>query len=181
MIDDLNLFVGGFNHSFPRDVDMMLQGPTGETVMVMSDVCSGDDIANNRPFTFDDEAPMGLTADPASCAGPAVLARPSDRDDVPENGPENMPAPAPPRPYGSTMSVFDGLPGGKFRLFVNDENAGDTGYIADWNVVMTTRPAAATGFTATAVPTAEGQTATAHRQPYRLGEPRRGDGGPRRE
>jgi subtilisin-like proprotein convertase family protein len=159
VIDDLNLNINGFNHSFPRDVDMMLQGPTGETVMVMSDECSGDDIADSRPFTFDDEAPLGLTSDPASCNGPTVITKPSDRDDVPENGPENMPAPAPPRPYGSTMSVFDGLPGGTFRLFINDATTGDTGFISGWNVTMTTRPPAATGFAANAVATAEGQTA----------------------
>jgi subtilisin-like proprotein convertase family protein len=156
VIDDLSLNIFGFNHSFPRDVDLMLQGPTGETVMVMSDECSGDDIADNRLFTFDDEALVGLTMDPASCAASPV--RPSDRDDLPENGPENLPAPAPPRPYGATMSVFDGLPGGTFRLFANDENTGDTGYIAGWSVAMTTRPPAATGFAATAVPAAEGET-----------------------
>ena len=57
------------------------------------------------------------------------------------------------------MASFDGTTGGIFRLFINDDAGGDTGYSGGWDVAMTTRPAAATGFAATSVATAEGQTA----------------------
>jgi subtilisin-like proprotein convertase family protein len=153
VIDDLNLTVNGFNHSFPRDVDMMLEGPTGETVMVMSDACGTTDIADNRVWTFDDEAAVQLGGDDeANCTAGSRRTADYDPDDT-------MPAPAPPRPYGADLSVFDGLPGGNYRLFVNDDAPSDTGYIADWAIQSTTRPPAATGFAATAVPAAEGQTA----------------------
>src|SRR5690242_7366033 len=33
----------GFSHTFPRDVDVLLVGPTGRTVFLMSDVGSGTD------------------------------------------------------------------------------------------------------------------------------------------
>ncbi len=155
VIDDVNLTVTGFNHEHPADVDMLLQGPTGETVMVMSDACGGDDIANNRDYTFDDAATLPLSdGNSTNCSSGS--RRPSDFGDPPEN----MPLPLPPRPYGASMSVFNGLPGGTFRLWVNDDAGSDIGYIAGWNLTMTTRPPAATGFAATAVPTAEGQTAT---------------------
>ncbi len=153
VIDDLNLKVTGFNHQHPDDVDMLLQAPTGEAVMVMSDACGDTDINNNFNWTFDDEAAVSF-ADAAFTNCTATSSKPVDFD-----APENMPAPAPARPYASTMSAFDGLQGGAFRLFVDDDVAGDTGYINGWEVTMTTRPAAATGFAATTIATAEGQTA----------------------
>ena len=154
VIDDVNLTVTGFNHEHPADVDMLLQGPTGETVMVMSDACGGDDIANGVDYIFDDEAALQLSdGNSTNCSSGS--RRPSDFGDPPED----MPLPLPPRPYGASMSVFDGLPGGTFRLWVNDDAGSDIGYIGGWNLTMTTRPPAATGFAATAVPTAEGQTA----------------------
>ena len=39
VIDDLNLKIEDFHHQHPADVDMLLQGPTGATVMAMSDAC----------------------------------------------------------------------------------------------------------------------------------------------
>jgi subtilisin-like proprotein convertase family protein len=145
-----------FNHQHPDDLDMLLQGPGGETVLLTSDACGGDDFRGI--WTFDDEAltPMFDNSVP-DCT--AFRHRPGDFDG--NDGPsENLPAPAPGRPYGSLMSVFDGRQGGDWRLFVNDDANGDTGYITDWAMIMTTRPAATTGFNATAVSTAEGQTAT---------------------
>ena len=154
VIDDLNLKVTGFNHEHPADVDMMLQGPTGETVMVMSDACGSTDITNNFDYTFDDEAPLQF-GDGVFTNCTASLIRPADFG----TPPEDLPAPAPARPYGATLSAFDGLPGGVFRLFINDDAGGDIGYMSGWSVTMTTRPPATTGFAATAVPTAEGETA----------------------
>ena len=153
VIADLNLQISDFHHQHPADVDMLLQGPTGETVMAMSDACGGTDINTNYDWTFDDEA--GLQFGDGSfdnCQQNSI--RPSDFAT-----PEDMPAPAPARPYGATLSAFDGLQGGTFRLFINDDGGGDTGYIGDWDVAMTTRPAAATGFASSTVATAEGQTA----------------------
>ena len=154
VIEDVNLNITGFNHEHPDDVDMLLQGPTGETVMVMSDACGDNDITSNFNYVFDDEATAQLSDTNATTCGSASK-RPSDFGDPPEN----MPSPVPPRPYGATMSVFDGLPGGDFRLFINDDTSGDIGYINDWSLTLTTRPIAPTAFAATAVPTAEGQTA----------------------
>jgi subtilisin-like proprotein convertase family protein len=154
VIDDLNLKITEFNHQHPADVDMLLQAPTGEAVMAMSDACGSTDIFNGFNWTFDDEA--------ANQFGDGTFDHCTDSSIKPSDFAtplEDMPAPAPARPYGATMATFDGLQGGTFRLFINDDAGGDTGYIDDWDVTMTTRPAAATGFAATTVASAEGQTA----------------------
>ena len=154
VIDDLNLKLTGFNHQHPGDVDMLIQGPKGEAVMAMSDACGDTDINTNFSWTFDDEAPRQFGEDFTNCTDTSI--RPVDHG----TPLETLPGPAPARPYASAMSAFDGLGGGTFRLFINDDGNGDTGYIGAWDLIATTRPAATTGFTAGAVATAEGQTAT---------------------
>jgi hypothetical protein len=153
VINDLNLNIQGFNHQHPDDVDMLLQAPTGESVMTMSDACGSTDINTSFNWAFDDESPFTFSdATFTNCNQNSI--KPVDFDTT-----DTMPAPAPARPYGTSMANFDGLQGGAFRLFINDDSGGDTGYINGWDITMTTRPAAATGFASTAVATAEGQTA----------------------
>ena len=102
------------------DMDMVLQGPGGQSVMLMSDACgrptstvrSGDS-AMRPPRRW-------ATSVAAGCFTFAV--RPSAFGDV-----EDLPPPAPHGPYGSSLSVFDGLQGGDWRLWINDDANGDTG------------------------------------------------------
>ncbi len=152
VITDLNVTFNDFNHMHPDDVDMVIQGPGGQTAMLMSDACGSPDM-HNLPWAFTDEAlPLG-DSDGIDCFTFAV--RPTAFGDV-----EDLPAPAPAGPYGTSLSVFDGLGGGDWRLFINDDSGSDTGWINGWSLDLETRPAATTGFSASAVATAEGQTAT---------------------
>src|SRR5262249_50515755 len=50
-----------FNHPFPADVDVLLVGPGGQKLLLMSDVGGGTDAVNVN-LTFDDAAaPIGAT------------------------------------------------------------------------------------------------------------------------
>jgi subtilisin-like proprotein convertase family protein len=153
VISDVNVGISQFHHLFPADVDALLQGPGGQAVMVVSDACSDLDL-QGIDWLFDEDfgTPLPITSDPSAIN---FVVKPTDYGD-----PESLPAPAPQRPYEASLDAFDGLPGGDFRLFVNDDTGGDTGYINAWDVEVKTRPVAETGFTATAVATAEGQTTT---------------------
>ncbi len=152
-ITDLNLKIDGFHHPRPDDVDVVLQSPSGQAVMVFSDAC-GDGFRFHANWLFDDEANFGLNDN----GGPdcsAVQQKPSVFGEV-----ESLPPPAPPGPYATSLSAFDDLGGANnWRLYVNDDTTGVSGYVTFWEIVATTRPAAATGFASTAVATAEGQTA----------------------
>ena len=152
-ITDLNLKIDGFHHPRPDDVDVVLQSPSGQAVMVFSDAC-GDGFRFHANWLFDDEANFGLNDN----GGPdcsAVQQKPSVFGEV-----ESLPPPAPPGPYATSLSAFDDLGGvNNWRLYVNDDTTGVSGYVTFWEIVATTRPAAATGFASTAVATAEGQTA----------------------
>lgn len=120
--------VTGLSHTFPGDIDMLLLGPGGQTVMLMSDVGSSTD-AVNATLTFDDTA---------SSIGSTVVSgtfRPTNSGNT-----DAFPAPAPTAPYGSALSVFNGVsPNGQWRLFVVDDAGSDVGSIAGgWSLTITT-------------------------------------------
>jgi hypothetical protein len=118
-----------------RDVDVLLAGPSGSTIL-LSDACAGSDYAN-RTFTFDDAAPTVLG--PGPCLGLADGAfKPTNYDTA-----DVFPT-APPGPYPVGLSNFSGgQPNGIWRLYAVDDQAPDAGAInGGWALDLTTTGAA---------------------------------------
>jgi Tol biopolymer transport system component/subtilisin-like proprotein convertase family protein len=120
------------SHSFPEDVDVLLVGPTGATVVLMSDTGGAGDLSSVL-LTFDDAATQSLPFGAQIFGG---TYRPTNFE-----GFEAFPAPAPPGPpYGTTLSTFNGTnPNGTWRLFVLDDCCTDGGVIFDWSLSIRTR------------------------------------------
>jgi subtilisin-like proprotein convertase family protein len=122
----------GFSHTWPDDVDVLLQGPEGQTVVLMSDAGGSFDTAG-AILTFDDSAATLLPDSGLIATG---VYRPTDY----EPG-EVLPAPAPVPSVGG-LSVFAGSnPLGSWRLFVADDAGPDAGSIQSWtlDVIVATR------------------------------------------
>jgi subtilisin-like proprotein convertase family protein len=119
------------NHTFPDDIDILLVGPTGQKMILMSDAGGSPDLINVT-LTFDDAAPTGL---PDSTLIAPGTYRPTNFGTG-----DTFPAPAPAGPYGSALSVFNGQnPNGTWSLFVNDDAGGDSGNISGgWRIGITT-------------------------------------------
>ena len=84
----------GFGHTFPSDVDVLLVGPTGQSVVLMSDVGGGTDVSN-LTLTFDDAgAPLPGTGTLTSGTYRPTNLSPTDVFFSPATG----------GPYGSTLS-----------------------------------------------------------------------------
>jgi subtilisin-like proprotein convertase family protein len=123
------------SHTYASDLDMILAGPGGQSIMLMSDAGGGRGI--NGTITFDDDAPVlpGNTA-----IAPGTYA-PHDyqgfSDDV-------LPPPAPAGVSATSLAAFNGLnPNGAWRLFVVDAGTGDTGSIAGgWSLQLSSPRAA---------------------------------------
>lgn len=117
----------GLTHGYPRDISVLLAGPTGMPVMLLGAV--GEDPITNVAVTFDDTAP---TEAPEAAIESGVY-RPTD---LSEGYP--LPTPAPRTPYANTMAGFVGIsPNGTWRLFISDDAAGDEGsVIRGWNLGM---------------------------------------------
>lgn len=97
------------NHYYPVDLYILLVGPAGQRVMLMSEA-GGENEVRNTTLTFDDAAANQL---PRSMPITGGTFRPSPYGSL------SMLAPAPPPPYGSALSAFNGAnPNGVWELYV---------------------------------------------------------------
>ncbi len=119
----------GMSHTFPSDVDILLAGPAGQRVILMSDADGGTDIINVN-LTFDDAA--------ASAIGATVVSGTFRPTNIGTG--DAFPAPAPAAPHGAALADFNGTnPNGAWRLFVVDDAGGDVGSIAGgWSLSFQT-------------------------------------------
>lgn len=118
------------SHTSPDDLDILLVGPLGQKVLLMSDAGEATDLVN-ASLTFDDAAPFAMPDGPGIASG---TYKPSSY----QSG-EVFPAPAPGPPYGTALSVFNGAnPNGTWSLYVVDDDGLDQGTIAGWRLNITT-------------------------------------------
>jgi hypothetical protein len=119
--------------------------------MLMSDA-GGSGRLSNVNLTFDDAAASQLS----SAQITSGTYRPTNLNPSGDN--DAFPSPAPVKPFGSTLSLFNGTsPNGTWNLFVLDEYTRGTGSIANgWSIAISTVPApplvttnAATGVSST--------------------------------
>jgi subtilisin-like proprotein convertase family protein len=130
-ITKLQVVLSGLSHTFPDDLDVFLQGPGGQTVLLMSDAGGETDVAGVT-LVFDDAAPAGLPDGSPMVSG---TFRPTNFDTTSDT----FPVPAPGGPYGASLAVFNNTePLGTWRLFVRDDVPGDAGNLLDWGLVIST-------------------------------------------
>ncbi len=133
IVEDVNLRLSGLYHDLPAELDMLLVGPGGESAVILSDVGASAPVMDGD-FIFDDEA-SGLASD-------LLLSGAYRPTDVMDGQPDVFPAPAPPGPYGSTLSVFDNsVADGIWSLYVVDDTAFDGGQITGVRLSINGRPA----------------------------------------
>lgn len=119
--------IKGVRHSFPADIDMLLQSPTGTNVVLMSDVGAGAD-ATGQIYTFDDAGgAMSTTA-----LNPTGTYHPTN-----SGGTDTYPAPIGSITQASpALSLFTGDPNGTWNLYIADGGAGDVGMISGWEITF---------------------------------------------
>ena len=150
---DVNVTLTGLSHTFPDDVDVLLVGPLGQKVILMSDVGSGSAVAGIN-LILDDAASSSLPDASALASGTfrptvGVVCGTCSFNGTP---------PAPAGPYGTTLSGFNATaPNGTWNLFVFDDNGGDSGSLSGgWSLDILATPtitsfAPTTGSAGTAV------------------------------
>ncbi|MEW6129458.1 MAG: C25 family cysteine peptidase [Acidobacteriota bacterium] len=130
-----------FSHTWPRDVDVMLEAPTGQKVMLMSDVGGTNPGVSNLTLTIDEDAASNF---PSSGSGFVTGSyRPTNLNDG--EGGDTFPSPAPAAPYSNTLADLKGLnPNGTWRLWVVDDVGGDGGSISGGWCLNISTPASPT-------------------------------------
>ena len=126
----VTVLLDNFSHTFPSDVDILLVGPGGQRLLLMSDVGGGTD-AVNADLTFDDTA---------ASIGATVVTGTFSPTNIGTG--DIFPPPGPAGPFPDVpLSVFNGVnPNGAWSLFVVDDVGTDAGSISGgWHLNITTQ------------------------------------------
>ncbi len=153
-VSRLTVDLDDVSHAVPVDLEVLLVGPTGRTLVLMSDV--GGTSPGTADLTFDDRA-----AGPVAAGGPLTSGtyRPSDDDSGAPDAPPPAPAPAP--SGATTLATFDGTnPNGTWSLFVYDDATADAGSLSGWCLNVSTAAPTATTVQSSANPSTVGQPVT---------------------
>ncbi|MBC7930729.1 MAG: proprotein convertase P-domain-containing protein [Rubrivivax sp.] len=137
-VSKVTVTLNGYGHSFPNDVDVLLVGPGGQRLLLMSDV-GGTVPATGVSPTFDDAAAGTV---------PSPIVTGTFRPTNSGTG-DTFPAPAPAGPYPDPqlLSVFNGVnPNGTWSLHVVDDAGTDAGSITGgWTLnISVTSPSCCT-------------------------------------
>jgi subtilisin-like proprotein convertase family protein len=125
-ITDLNVSIDGIWHQSPDDLDLLLVGPQGQKVILMSDAC-GSLSVSNFGWEWDDEAATPMPEGNGTNVCGTRFHRPANYGSG-----DLWPAPAPAGPYSTSLSAFDFTnPNGEWSLFVNDDEVGGTGFFTN--------------------------------------------------
>lgn len=135
-VTDVNVQLTGVSHTFPDDLDVLLVGPAGQDVVLMSGVCGSGDFTG-AALTFDQGA--ASLSDGGPCSG-GTYSPTIGATDIPSGFAFPGPAPAP--PYGTSLAPFNGTSAnGTWSLYVYDDAGGDVGSISGgWTLNITTVP-----------------------------------------
>ena len=131
--------LNGFTHDFPDDVGVLLVGPAGQKVRLMSDVGGGVAVVTPVNIPIDDRGAAFL---PDNAALTNAISKPTLGSTAGGGNlhAANFPAPAPTGPYSVLMSDFIGTSAnGTWSLYVDDDTAVNTGTFANgWTLTITT-------------------------------------------
>jgi subtilisin-like proprotein convertase family protein len=123
VITRVTVTIRGLNHSFPDDIDILLAGPAGKNVMLMSDA-GGSFPLDGVNVTFAD----GFPSIPNSSQIVSATYAPTNWGLTADA----FPSPGPAGPYLTGLTNFSGLdPNGAWRLFVFDDVLENVGSIDD--------------------------------------------------
>lgn len=129
-VRNVSVSLFGLTHGLSADVDILLVGPRGQSVMLMSDVGNGG--VSEVNLLLDDQAAVALPgADPLASG----TFRPTNL-----SGSETFPSPAPGPPHDATLSVFNDTDvNGTWSLYINDDRNQNSGSLSGgWALHFTT-------------------------------------------
>lgn len=138
IVTSVSVRIFGFTHPVPEDVDLLLVGPGGQKVLLISD--AGADPETNESFTVRDDAASTLPE------GSGIFGsfQPTDLDGGSDDA---FPVPAPAGPYGTSLSALgDGGANGTWSLYAVDDSEIDAGSIGGWELRISSRNPAGVGF-----------------------------------
>jgi subtilisin-like proprotein convertase family protein len=128
-------FVMGIEHTYSDDLRIVLESPDGTAVVVMANAGGPYDWTSATTIFFADGSPPIPDEGPVG-TGMFVNYRPGSEYGGPT---PSLPAPAPPAPYATAFSAFNGhLARGVWKLWIYDDESPDGGNYLGANLNITT-------------------------------------------
>ena len=133
VVASLRVAINNLGHSNPDDLDVLLVGPGGQAVLLMSD-CGGSADVRGVTLVFDDAATNSLPDNSQIVSGEFKPSNFGSGD--------TFSAPAPAGAYVTNLSVFAGTsPNGAWSLYVMDDANNNAGGITNgWRLELTMQP-----------------------------------------
>lgn len=133
-VTNMSVTLRNLGHLFPDDIDVLLVGPLGQKIMLMSDCGAGGDLTGVN-LTFSPLASTGLP-DFLTITNISATYLATDHDPT-----DSLPSPAPNRASGYTTNMLSGVtnvsPNGTWSLYVADGSAGDAGAFTNgWSITF---------------------------------------------
>lgn len=126
-----------FGHTYPSDVEIVLQGPGGQSALLMNN-CGGGTQVQHANLTFSQAAASSLPESTAITSGTYLPTTYGYTQALPTNGIGQPPAPT--LPYQTNLNNFIGQPAnGAWSLFAADTETLDSGYVSNgWSLTIST-------------------------------------------
>jgi uncharacterized delta-60 repeat protein/uncharacterized repeat protein (TIGR01451 family) len=144
LITKASVTLSNFGHSFPSDVDVLLEAPNGSNSILMSHVGAGF-LVTNLTLTFDQTASVHMPLTNVLTSGTYLpttnsLEEMPSLPPVPTNEVVPVAPPESPYPYGANLSVLQGAsPNGNWSLWAICDRYMDGGIISNgWVLNLST-------------------------------------------
>ena len=123
--------LAGLSHASPDDLDVLLVNPTGQKIILMSD-SGGTNAISNVNLVFDGTV-TSTVPDTALITSGTYAPTNYGNNDI-------FSSPAPGAPHNASLATLNNLnPNGTWYLYVMDDNAGSTGFLAQgWSLTLST-------------------------------------------
>ncbi|MBK9148865.1 MAG: PKD domain-containing protein [Flavobacteriales bacterium] len=122
--------LNGVTHTYPDDLDILLQSATGTNVILMSDVGGGTDITSENFVFMDGESAMADNAvNRSGIYAPTNSGTPDSWPTTPGPGSFTQSSPS--------LSLFTGDFNGTWGLLIRDDANADGGSVASWSITFT--------------------------------------------
>ena len=131
----------GLTHTFPGDLDLLLVGPGGQKMVIMSDVGSSAALTNAN-IVLEDAAAANMPTGATSLAGTWKPTNSGTTDTFPAPapaGPYQHPAPGGAATFASVFGTTGSAMNGQWSLYVVDDAGGDLGaFNGGWAISFST-------------------------------------------
>lgn len=131
LISGLRITLRDFQHDFPDAVDIMLEGPNGINLVILSDVGAAVDVSGINIVIYD--SATGYLPDNSQLTSGSFKPTNIGNDDL---WPANTPAAS----TNTSLSAFHGFgPNGTWKLYASNDVSGGIGSIAGgWSITLYT-------------------------------------------